>query len=139
MIRRIIEDRLANAARRAAFGLTGSVLLICGIAFLTVAAWIILERLGDALTAAAVIGAVYAGGGLICLGLAARAPRTRRPSAKPAEAPTASPPGWDSLVQAFLTGLETGRQSGSGSGRRPDVRTDDKPPQRPPAEAPPHR
>lgn len=118
---RALELRVADAARRTAFGVAGITLLSVGTAFLTVACWVLLVRVADVLTAAFVIGAVYLGTGLICLGFAAA--RRRRPAMAARPAPTPPPPpqapGWDGLVQAFLKGLDTGMRAGVNTGARP--------------------
>ncbi|MGI3168560.1 phage holin family protein [Pseudooceanicola sp. C21-150M6] len=70
---------LRLSLRRAGFGLAGLCLFCIGLAFLTVAAWIALSDLRDALFAATVIGCSYAGLGLIIAVLGMRRPRRMPP------------------------------------------------------------
>lgn len=103
-----IRHEAEQTARKAAFGFAGGLLLAAGIAFWTAAAWMFLLTLTTSLNTALIIGSVYAGGGLICLALAARRPV--KPS-KPAPAP--KPASMDSLVAAFMTGLNAGARTRS--------------------------
>jgi len=93
------------AARKAGMISAGLLCILIGAGFLTGAAWIFLAATYDALIAASVIGAGYAGIGLLLVGLSAShhepAPQSE-PKAKPASSD--APP----LLQAFLFGLQAG-------------------------------
>ncbi|MCR9127167.1 MAG: phage holin family protein [Rhodobacteraceae bacterium] len=108
-----LKTEAARTARRA--GLAGGGLLCvgAGAAFLTGAAWLLLDQLAGALVAATVIGAAYLGAGLILIGLASvrTAPsthpheaRNRPPEPRSGTTPPDAPP----LMQAFLFGLQAG-------------------------------
>ncbi len=74
-----VQAHLARGARRAAWATAGALLLGVGLAFLTGAAWLVLEALRGPAFAALVIGLVYAGAGLLALGLGARRARCDLP------------------------------------------------------------
>ena len=111
------------AARRTAFGLGAALMLLVGLAFLTVAAWLALSAARDALFAATVIGAGYFGLGLILLALSARrgSHHTPRPVAasSPAEATL------QGLAGAFMQGV------GAGMVARASIRKPPPPPRNP--------
>ncbi|WP_298493500.1 hypothetical protein [uncultured Maritimibacter sp.] len=108
------------AARKAAFGLVGVLLLTVGLTFLTTAAWIGLVQVADTLTAALVIGGVYTGFGLIALALAARRPRVpvRDPYVAGAMATGhATKSGLENvggIAAAFMSGLNAGTAARDG-------------------------
>jgi hypothetical protein len=111
------RQALADAGRRAALGFGAAVLLLIGLAFLTVAAWLALAALRDPLFAALVIGLVYLGLGLILLAMAGRRappppppdPATRDDAlrAAMAQAGLNVPPKGEfpPLIESFLFGL----------------------------------
>lgn len=104
-----LQHKMRVTARRTALGLAGAFALCVGLGFLTAAAWIMLAAATSALTATFVLGAVYAGLGLISLAFAtarsraAYVPhsRARRQSVDPAN-PMAS------VAVAFLQGVGAG-------------------------------
>ncbi|MGY9045985.1 hypothetical protein P775_17415 [Puniceibacterium antarcticum] len=103
-----LRDYARRTSRAVAFSLAGALLLLVGVAFLTIAAWLTLERVGDSLLAAQVIGCVYVAGGLIFFAIASLQKRRvyRRPP------PVAGAP--DPLLQmfeGFLMGMDAGRRS----------------------------
>ncbi|MCA0919205.1 hypothetical protein [Pseudooceanicola nanhaiensis] len=100
-----LQWRLGVALKKSALGAVGLVLMLVGLAFLTVAGWILLATTYDTLIAATVIGCVYFGLGLVFLGFAMRRPRMPVPPT-PVAAPMAAMPG---LMGAFLQGLSAGR------------------------------
>lgn len=65
-----LKSAAAATARRTAFGVAGGLALLIGTLFLTVAAWIALVNVADALTAAIVLGIAYLGVGAIFLAFA---------------------------------------------------------------------
>lgn len=91
---------LRLSLRRAGFGLGGAFLMLIGLAFLTVAAWITLVEMRDAQFAALVLGAGYFGLGLVVAVLG-----TRRPYIPPA---AAAPMSMSGLSAAFAQGFGAG-------------------------------
>lgn len=115
MIVQMIEARLALAARRAALGTVGLIMLIVGLGFLTLAGWLALSAATDPLMAALIIGAAYTGVGLLVL-LVASMRRYRVPSRGSTAAAAHASPNGDMLpaaIQAFIVGLTAGINSGS--------------------------
>ncbi|UYV38261.1 hypothetical protein N4R57_04005 [Rhodobacteraceae bacterium D3-12] len=120
-----IKQTAADAARKAGL-LTGGLLCVgVGLAFLTAAAWIYLAATLDALAAASIIGGVYAGLGLILIGVAsssgarnaqARAYREALHESEAQHAPAGEAP---PLMQAFLYGMQAGTNASSVT-RRPE-------------------
>lgn len=104
-----LEEKAAQAGRRAAFGLGAGLCLAVGAGFLTVAAWIALVAIASGLTAAVVIGCVYLGVGAIFLAFAvARSPSSHHSAAGPApDVKTDAPP----LMAAFVHGMNAGAQA----------------------------
>ncbi|WP_366869285.1 phage holin family protein [uncultured Tateyamaria sp.] len=103
-----IREKVAQTARRA--GLLSGGLLLCtvGFGFLTTAAWFaLLPTVGITVTAL-IVGAAYAGIGLILIGVGSVQTKGHRP-AQPQQAADApdSPP----IVQAFMYGLQAGTQA----------------------------
>ncbi|MGR3454489.1 hypothetical protein [Pseudooceanicola sp.] len=121
----ILSARLA--AQRAAFNAFGAILLLIGIGFLTVAAWIGLAAAFGTLTAALVIGCVFVGLGLLFMAMASI--RRPLPPAAPAPAAAAAPVGMAGLVGALVQGIGAGIVA-SAAMRKP-------PPPPPPPAAPP--
>lgn len=109
-----IERKLAKTAKRA--GLLSGGLLLCtvGAAFFTVAVWCALLPFFGMAATALIVGAIYAGAGLICIGLGmGRDKQTRHthPSdsaRQPAKAPDVDTP---PLMQAFMYGVQAGSQA----------------------------
>lgn len=96
------DDPARRLKHRAGFSLAGIVLILPGLALLSGALWMLLEELRDALFASTLLGAIYLGLGLICLGLASRRPR--RPVAPPPPAHGLGP----ELVSALVQGVSAG-------------------------------
>ncbi|MCA0042240.1 phage holin family protein [Celeribacter litoreus] len=95
-----LAEKAQDLARRTTLGLAGGLLLIIGLGFLTLAAWILLVDLQGTANAALIIGCVYTGAALLTLA----ATRVKRQPAPPPEQP--SPMGL--VSQAFLEGLGAG-------------------------------
>ncbi len=94
---------------KSTLGLLGTLCLVAGVAFLTVAAWIALRLAADALTAALVIGGVYVGLGLICFALV-RVVGPKSAVSEPPPPPTLSPHAQviGGVVAAFVEGVMAG-------------------------------
>ena len=75
-----VGEALSNIARRSAYIAGGTIFLVVGIAFLTTGGWMVLSDVRDPAFASLVCGAVYAGLGLIIVGIANRRYRLRDPS-----------------------------------------------------------
>ncbi|MEM9583782.1 MAG: hypothetical protein AAGA08_11755 [Pseudomonadota bacterium] len=103
-----LKSKAACTAKRAGLLSGGLLMLSVGTAFLTVAAWIYLTSLADALTAATVIGAVYCGLGFVLFGWASTGTgRTKEHTVTEARSHATTehhPP----LMQAFLHGMQAG-------------------------------
>lgn len=106
-----IEQKFAHAGQKAMFGLGAMFCLFAGFGFLTIAAWIWIAAISDAITAAVVIGAFYVGVGFILLACALMrpVPREAAPKSPPNPPTTDAPP----LMAAFIYGMQAGAQSGS--------------------------
>lgn len=109
-----IEEKVENAARKAAFFSVGGILCAVGAAFLTVAAWFVLATSYDAQTAAFVLGCVYLGAGLITVGLGTSKSKSKRVhttrSAK-SHLPHEDLSPLQLMAVAFLQGFEQGSSS----------------------------
>ena len=88
----------------------GGIFLAVGVGFLTSAGWIALEEAYSALAAALIIAAVYAGIGLILLGVAGSSsdeagsyPKAEQPLHDPATPPRSG--AMSPLAEAFVIGL----------------------------------
>jgi len=103
-----VKHSAAMAARKAGMISAGLLCILIGAGFLTGAAWIFLAATYDALIAASIIGAGYAGIGLLLMGLSASAASHHEPA--PQSEPKAKPASSDAppLLQAFLFGLQAG-------------------------------
>lgn len=112
-----VKQAAADAARTAALLSVGLLILLIGLGFLTLSAWIYLSITYDALTASLIIGCCYAGVGLIFIAVALlsngsrrrHAIRQQRLQAAASSVPPKSPP----LVQAFLYGMQAGLNAGA--------------------------
>ncbi|PVA11213.1 hypothetical protein DC366_05510 [Pelagivirga sediminicola] len=104
-----LKYRSARAIRRALMCGVGGLMVAIGIGFLTAAGWILLEQVYSAAVAALVLAGIYAGIGLIILGMAASSARRERfsPEAAPLREPAKPPqPGaMPPLAEAFIIGL----------------------------------
>ncbi len=74
---------LKLSVRRAGFGLGGALLMLIGLGFLTVAAWIALAEARDTQFAAMVLGFGYIGLGALVAALGSRRPRYVAPAPGP--------------------------------------------------------
>ncbi|MBL3701488.1 DUF1705 domain-containing protein [Sulfitobacter sp. BDSS02] len=113
-----VKQAAADAARTAALLSVGLLILLIGLGFLTLAAWIYLSITYDALTASLIIGCCYAGVGLIFIAVALMSNgssrrhavrQQQRVQAAASSVPPKSPP----LVQAFLYGMQAGLNAGA--------------------------
>lgn len=104
-----VKHRSARAIRRALICGLGGIFLAVGLGFLTSAAWILLEDAYSALSAALILAALYAGIGLIMLGIVAssRSRDAHDSRTAPLRDPTTPPqPGTiPPLAEAFIIGL----------------------------------
>lgn len=105
---------LKLSLRRAGFGLGGAFLMMIGLAFLTVSAWITLVEMRDAQFASLVLGAAYFGLGLIVAVLGRRRPYVAPPVA-------AAPFSMAGLSSAFAQGFGAGVATRSAVRPRPRV------------------
>lgn len=104
-----LKRRSERAVRRAVLSVVGAVLAGVGVGFLTAAAWMMLEDAYSAIAAALILAGIYAGLGLIILGLNASShddddasphdEQLRDPAQHPE--PGTIPP----LAEAFIIGL----------------------------------
>lgn len=103
-----LKRRSERAVRRAIMSMVGAVLAGVGVGFLTAAAWMMLEDAYSAIAAALILAGIYAGLGLIILGLnaashdndsAAEDEKHHDPAQHPE--PGNIPP----LAEAFIIGL----------------------------------
>lgn len=103
-----LKRRSERAVRRAVLSVVGAVLAGVGVGFLTAAAWMMLEDAYSAIAAAMILAGIYAGLGLIILGLNASShdddasphdEQFRDPAQHPE--PGTIPP----LAEAFIIGL----------------------------------
>ncbi|SNR25576.1 phage holin family protein [Puniceibacterium sediminis] len=103
-----LRDYARRTSRAVAFSLAGAVFLSIGAAFLTFAAWLMLERWGGAIFAAQVVGSVYFASGLIFFAIASAQKRRvyRRPPPTPA---AGAPDPVLQMIEGFLMGLAAGR------------------------------
>lgn len=98
-----LKTKAKQAARTAGIGAAAMLALAIGLMFWTLAAWLFLLTQTSPLGAAAILGALYSGAGLI--GVAVVLMRK-----EPQEQPTATPT-IDSLVSAFMTGVKAGSRT----------------------------
>lgn len=110
-----VKHSAAQAARKAGMVSAGALCIMVGAGFLTGAAWIFLATAYDTLIAASVIGAAYAGIGLLLVGMAGSDESHHDAAPKPEPEPKPASPDAPPLLQAFLFGL----QAGASSDRRP--------------------
>jgi hypothetical protein len=91
---------IKSTLRRAGLGLGGAFLVLIGLGFLTVAAWITLAEMRDAQFAALVLGLAYCGTGLLVAVLGGRRPRRAAPASRPLD--------MNGLSAAFAQGFGAG-------------------------------
>ncbi|QQA41869.1 hypothetical protein [Pelagovum pacificum] len=109
-----VEARAALAARRAAFGVVGLVLMLIGLGFLSLSGWLALAAATTPIQASLIIGGAYFGVGLIVLVIAS-VRRYRVPASGSTAAMASATPNGNMLpaaVQAFMVGLTAGMTSG---------------------------
>lgn len=122
-----VKRRAQDAARSGALGLAGVLCLFPGVAFLTCAAWLVLDRAGGALFAAQVLGVFYTGLAFVFAYLAMRSHPSHRESAASAPdekraAAKGTDPEMDQpaerVMEAFFKGVEAGRRTQAAWSRR---------------------
>ena len=111
-----LKAEAARAARKTGFLAGGLFFIIIGLGFLTGSLYILIAMSEGALVASAIIGAVYAGLGLVLIGIAkmiGKGDAYVPPQAVHASAhasatppPPGTPPGPLQFAQAFLYGME---------------------------------
>ncbi len=96
-----LKYRLRVAVRNAGLIGVGALLLLVAIGFFTAAGWMVLAVAYGPILATLLVGCVYAGLGLVFVGVASRdgPGESRRPEPKPKST---------SLMEAFLVGLQAG-------------------------------
>lgn len=111
MLEQLVSKARAQAeqtAQTAAIGLFACVALAVGLAFWTLAGWLLLVTVTSPANAAVILGAVYSGAGIIALAVIST--RRKKPVPQPAPKPDAS---LESLLSAFMTGLNAGARTRS--------------------------
>ncbi|EAR52500.1 hypothetical protein OG2516_05313 [Oceanicola granulosus HTCC2516] len=113
-LRTTLRAQAALAARRAAIGAFGLALLLMGLFFLTLAAWLGLAAAVGAVLASLILGFLFAGLGCILLVIATMRRTRVAPAPVAAPPPAATPAGalFPAAVQAFIAGLVAGLNSG---------------------------
>ncbi|MBY6201894.1 hypothetical protein KUV65_11010 [Maritalea mobilis] len=91
-------------ARAAAFSAFAGVLLVVGLAFFTVSAWLALSAVLPTATVALIVGGVYFGLALVFFGIVALI--RRKPVHVPPAARSTPMP---EIIQAFVTGMAAGQ------------------------------
>lgn len=115
-----VKDSARAAARAAAFSMLGGIFALVGIAFLTVALWLLLEQMDGALFAATVIGALYTAVGFLLLAFGARGKtqssahraQAQRAATHPGT-PTAEREPLVQVAEGFAIGMQAGRSARS--------------------------
>jgi fatty acid desaturase len=113
----LISQRIHHAATRtaqtAALGAGAVFLLVIGLGFMTLAAWLFLISVTAPVNAALIMGAVYLGAGcLVLVALSVRNNRQEKQASPPPVSATADTVLMQ-LVTAFITGITAGRKSRS--------------------------
>ncbi|MBF9034804.1 hypothetical protein HKCCE2091_11185 [Rhodobacterales bacterium HKCCE2091] len=104
-----IAGKARAVARAAAFSAAGGFLILVGIGFLTVSAWIALSAVLPLETVALIIGGAYVGLGAISIGIAAMG-REPAPRVDTARRPAmASEDLSQAVMQSFLMGMTAGQ------------------------------
>lgn len=104
-----IRRRARSAARAAAFTMTGVIFGLTGMAFLTVALWIVIASHESALVASLVLGAFYLLLGFCFLALGGQRADAHRADNSPNPTQPQSREPLLQLVEAFAVGLQAGR------------------------------
>lgn len=106
-----LRGSIRRAARTAMLSAGAAIMLLIGLLFLTLAAWLYLVTVTTPMTAALILGAGYFGIGFLLLAIAGSGNETRR-SRRAAEEPAAhEPDGPKNLVMAFLAGITAGQKA----------------------------
>ncbi|MEX3316102.1 phage holin family protein [Sulfitobacter sp. PS-8MA] len=106
-----LRGSVRRAARTAMLSVGAAIMLLIGLLFLTLAAWLFLITIASAMTAALILGALYLGIGFIMLAMAGAEDRAA-PSKPSAKAPSAQEhDGGKNLAMAFLAGLSAGQKA----------------------------
>ncbi|MEX5728216.1 hypothetical protein Ga0609869_001569 [Rhodovulum iodosum] len=108
------ERRAEALSHRLALRAAGAACVAAGAGFLTLAAWLVLAAQGSPLYAATVIGAVYAGLGLLLWAIAPGG-GARQNTPQQAEPDPYGP--FFQMAEGFAVGMEAGRAA-----RRPEAR-----------------
>ena len=109
-----LRSRARVAARTAAFTVAGVIFALTGVAFLTVALWVLLASYENTLVASTVIGLMYLLLGICFFLLGSRSkPTVVAPRPTPQAPPKTDDP-FLRVAEAFAVGLQAGR-----SARRP--------------------
>jgi branched-subunit amino acid transport protein AzlD len=107
-----IEQKLERAARKGAAFSAAALIAVVGVAFLTVAGWMVLAELRSDLFAATVIGCLYLGIAAILVAYGLKRPDNQaKASASSFSASDLSP--LQLVVLSFVQGFEQGRQKKS--------------------------
>lgn len=102
-----------RTAKNAVLGIGAGLCIAVGLAFMTLAAWLMLVTIMPALNAAVILGCAYFGLGLILLAIISvrnRAFRRARARAAVAQA-QAGPQTLPQMIAAFMTGMQAGRRA----------------------------
>ena len=97
-----LRRKARAAARQAALGAVGVTLIVVGVLFLTLSAYIALSLATEPVVAALILGGAYLGTGLITLAFIGPKEADQAP---PRDQLTAD---GDTLASAFLQGMQTG-------------------------------
>jgi hypothetical protein len=104
------EKKISAVARKGALYSASAILVFVGAAFLTVAAWLLLTELKSTLFAATVIGATYAGLGLIGFAIASASSQPPTTPKTPNDTLNGLSP-MQLMVVTFLQGFERGAKA----------------------------
>ncbi|WP_290685695.1 MULTISPECIES: phage holin family protein [unclassified Haematobacter] len=129
-----VKEAAVDAARKSLFSLVAGVLFCVGIAFLTAALWLFIERQSNALTAALGVALAYILAGIIVLLVGRNRDRAAHPGTPGVRAYDAPPPGGvgpgprdparafasgssvvPPLMEAFFFGLDSALRSRNGA------------------------
>jgi|TARA_R100000655_G_scaffold87095_1_gene127238 fatty acid desaturase len=100
-----------RAARTAMLSAGAAILLLIGLLFLTLAAWLYLVTVTTAMTAALILGAAYFGVGFLLLALAGSDGSAPRHAPDQGEPAASEHDGLKNLVMAFLAGITAGQKA----------------------------
>ena len=111
-----VQATAARTAQTAVLGLVASVTFLIGMAFMTLAAWLVLVSVTTPLVAALILGFFYMGIALIILALMSARSRARRRQLRTAAttataASVVTGGGLTQFALAFIAGLTAGRKA----------------------------